>query len=245
MAAYSGERWPDPWIGAYEACERSSQLIMEMVNKRDDLQRKGSNSGKANSEIRVKLRTFSQDLGKLQSSLQKEASSKKLLSREVERRHALIEGLKARETIISDSFKKDATYTSPDRERLLPSDNTAFEESVWGQNYRQGVDHSGSYQTIREQQQQIIAEQDEGLETLADIISRQKEMGKTISEELDEHNDLIENITERTTRTDQRIESTTKRVKRIGKKAKDCSYYIVICILLIAIVVIVALPGKK
>lgn len=33
-------------IGAYEACERSSQLIMEMVNKRDDLQRKGSNSGK-------------------------------------------------------------------------------------------------------------------------------------------------------------------------------------------------------
>ncbi|PIK43292.1 putative syntaxin-8 [Apostichopus japonicus] len=194
MAAYSGERWPDPWIGAYEACERSSQLIMEMVNKRDDLQRKGSNSGKANSEIRVKLRTFSQDLGKLQSSLQKEASSKKLLSREVERRHALIEGLKARETIISDSFKKDATYTSPDRERLLPSDNTAFEESVWGQNYRQGVDHSGSYQTIREQQQQIIAEQDEGLETLADIISRQKEMGKTISEELDEHNGGCSNI---------------------------------------------------
>ncbi|KAJ8037170.1 Syntaxin-8 [Holothuria leucospilota] len=245
MAASGRDPWPDPWIGAYEACERSSQLIMEMVNKRDDLQRQGSSTGKANSEIRVKLRALSQDLNKLQLSLQKEASSNKLLTQEVERRHALIDALMTREKIITDSFKRGATYTSPDREFLLPADNSAFEESPWGENYRKGVDHSGSIESVRAQQQQIIAEQDKGLDTLAEIIARQKEMGQTISEELDEHNELIDDITDRTSRTDQRIENTTKRVKRISKKAKDCSYYIVICILLIAIVVIAALPGKK
>lgn len=43
------------------------------------------------------------------------------------------------------------------RERLLPLDDDTFEDSVWGQNYSKGVDHSGSYQNVRVQQQQIIA----------------------------------------------------------------------------------------
>jgi len=94
---------------------------------------------------------------------------------------------------------------------------------------------------LREQQYQIIEEQDRGLEALSEVISRQKQIATVIGSEVDYQNDLIEDITDHVDRTRDRLVGETGRVRTIDSKDKTCGYWIVIIVLLLAIVIIASI----
>ena len=91
---------------------------------------------------------------------------------------------------------------------------------------------------VKQYQEQKLAEQDAGLDVLADIIRRQKGMGHDIFREVTQQNDLIDDIDDRAENVNQRLLDTTSRVRVVSRKDKTCGYWVVIVILFIAIVVV-------
>ncbi|RDD43944.1 putative syntaxin-8B [Trichoplax sp. H2] len=98
---------------------------------------------------------------------------------------------------------------------------------------------------MKQQQQQIMKEQDEGIEALSAVIQRQKEMSHAISNEIETQNDIITEISENTTDVDIKIQYETRRVDRITTKASFCLTYLIIFLLLLAIIIIAAVPFGK
>jgi len=94
---------------------------------------------------------------------------------------------------------------------------------------------------LRQQQYQVIEEQDRGLEALSQVISRQKQIATVIGEEVDYQNDLIDDITDHVDRTRDRLVGETGRVRAIDRKDNTCGYWVIIIILLVIIVIIAAL----
>lgn len=97
---------------------------------------------------------------------------------------------------------------------------------------------------IRQQQQQIIQEQDAGLDALCSIISRQKQMGQEIGNELDEQNEIIDDLTNLVENTDEKLRTETRRVNVVDRKSTSCGMIMVILLLLVAIVVVAVWPTR-
>ncbi|XP_022091461.1 syntaxin-8-like [Acanthaster planci] len=229
----------DPWLTEYETCQRTGQSIMEKINQRNDLQRKGSSHSKIEAEIRLALRKFAKSIEVLKGQLLKASGNYHLTQREVDRRQGLLDSLTAKDKLLNEAFRKDITYTAPERTRLLAPNTAGF-----GQDYYNEPDEirSLSINEIQDQQHQVIQQQDESLEALGTVIARQKQMGQTIGTELDEHNEILDDLSRHVTKTDSKIVRETKHIRTVSQKAKDCSFYVVIILLLIAIVVIAAVP---
>lgn len=236
MATFGG----DSWLSEHESCLASGQAIMEKINQRDELQRSGSNYSKINAEIRLALRRFSQDINTLRQQLMRASSGYHITSREADRRQGLLDNLLAKDKILNEAFKRDITYTAPERASLLSSNTAGFGTDSWAM---ESEETKGmNIDDIRSQQQLVIKEQDQGLEVLSSVIARQKQMGETIGDELEQHNEIIDDLTRHVQKTDDRIGRETRHIRKVGEKAKDCAFYIIIITLLIAIVVIAVIP---
>ncbi|CAL8124167.1 unnamed protein product [Orchesella dallaii] len=103
------------------------------------------------------------------------------------------------------------------------------------------ADQNVSVQQIRQHQQEMIQEQDRGLEALSEVISRQKNLAQVIGNEVDYQNELIDDITDHVDRTNDRLIAQTSRVRTIDRKDSTGRYWAVIIILLVAIILIVVL----
>ncbi|KAJ7340166.1 Syntaxin-8 [Desmophyllum pertusum] len=106
-------------------------------------------------------------------------------------------------------------------------------------------DSNVSVDDMRRQQQQVIAEQDQGLEALSGILQRQKFMGQAISDEVDTQNEIIDDIDNRMDHTNQRLIKETTHVKRVTAKSSTCGMLIVIILLIIAIIVVACVPSPN
>ena len=94
--------------------------------------------------------------------------------------------------------------------------------------------------SLRTEQERIIAEQDQGLDMLAQVIRRQRGMGEDIFREVTQQNDLIDDIDDRVENVNQRLLDTTSNVRVVSKKDKTCGYWIIILLLAIAIIAVLA-----
>ena len=93
---------------------------------------------------------------------------------------------------------------------------------------------------LRTEQERAIAEQDQGLDMLAEVIRRQRGMGEDIFREVTHQNDLIDDIDDRVENVNQRLLDTTSNVRVVAKKDRTCGYWIVILLLAIAIIAVLA-----
>ena len=76
-------------------------------------------------------------------------------------------------------------------------------------------------QDLLQQQQQIMRDQDAGLDILQESIRRQKEMGLRIGNEIDDQNEMLDELGEAMDRTDNRLQRRTEDVITVTMKAKD------------------------
>ena len=112
--------------------------------------------------------------------------------------------------------------------------------------------------SLRSDQERALAEQDEGLDLLADVIRRQRGdggvllvlfllfdmiaegMGQDIFREVTQQNDLIDDIDDRVENVNQRLLDTTNNVRVVSKKDRTCGYWVIILLLAIAIIAVLA-----
>lgn len=84
---------------------------------------------------------------------------------------------------------------------------------------------------ILQLQQRIIDDQDQDLDHLSSAIRRQRELGLLIGDELETHAQLIDETEGMVDRTDERLRQAKKKLDYVGRKVKDNSKYLVVCVI--------------
>lgn len=101
-----------------------------------------------------------------------------------------------------------------------------------------GSASAGTSGPLSQLTQQIMRQQDEGLDVLDAIITRQKGLVTTIGQQMDEQNIIIDDIGTGMERTNERLVKNTRNIKRVSQKSNTGCYWFIIIALFIAIVVI-------
>ncbi|XP_025090100.1 syntaxin-8-like isoform X1 [Pomacea canaliculata] len=235
----------DSWLSEYESCSLMGQKIMETINERNKHSRTSSNYTKLSANVRTSLRQFSNDLNRLKQNLIRASSSYHITQREVERRQQMLDSLLTKEKHIDQAFKNDSgdsRYIQPSSRRALlnpQSEDFGSTSDPWGQG---DPLENVSNTELQSQQQQILDEQDRGLDALSRVIGRQKQMAIDIGNEVDSQNEIIDDITDHVDGTTSRLKRETRHIAIVDRKSGSCGYYIVIVLLFVVIIVIVAVP---
>ena len=106
---------------------------------------------------------------------------------EAERRTRQVEILHSKAIQMQKMFDEQvSTKVQEDRNRLLGQSGM----STWGPTHSDDQPDVSNYSVsdLRADQKRMLGEQEQGLESLAQIISRQKNIAHTISDEVDLHN---------------------------------------------------------
>ena len=121
----------------------------------------------------------------------------------------------------------DDSWTNREDEPLLASDGNS----------------SDMLSSYHQRKEQVLAEQDRGLDALHEVIMRQKQLAGNIQTEASAHNDLLDDIDEGLDRTTQRLVSTTENVRTVSRSDSVWKYWLIIFLLLVVMIIIIAIPS--
>ncbi|XP_076243608.1 syntaxin 8 [Calliopsis andreniformis] len=233
----------DPWLIEYDACEKLFREIMEQITLRNKHPRASQTYAGLSANIRIHLKQYSREVQQLKTKVDDALRSKTITFEEAERRTRQIEILQSRDIQLQklyDTYRSD--YASA-RTSLLTSGASAFADggtTSWAadDDDEKPLDVQVSVTNLRTQQDQILLEQDKGLEELCKVITRQKEIGQNISNEVDRQNEVIDNLVNHIDRTDESLTNKTRQIQNISTKDRTCGYWIVIILLFVSIVIV-------
>ncbi|GAB1606473.1 syntaxin-8-like [Argonauta hians] len=230
----------DPWLTKHDECTKMGHELMVELNKRDKHPRTSSSYTKLNSKIRISMKKFTSDVAQLKPMLMQQATSHRLSQRESERRQAMLDELTSKQMKLELAFRNEGTNF---RENLMSSPSTTTNRP----NKNPWLDEAEEYQdmdnqSLRTQQQRVIAQQDEGLDALSRVISHQKQMAVDIGNECDTQNEIIDDIGDHMDKINERLIKETRHIKIVDKKSNTCWYWVIIVLLFIAIVAVAAIP---
>jgi syntaxin 8 len=93
-------------------------------------------------------------------------------------------------------------------------------------------------ETIQAEKEQILVEQDRGLDNLAKAISRQKHIAIRIGSEIEDQNTIIDDIANQMDHTANRVNRETRHVDEVTSKDSTWSLWLIILSLFVAIIVV-------
>ncbi|XP_065826749.1 syntaxin-8-like [Oscarella lobularis] len=235
------------WVADCDSLSQMGVAIMEKINERNQQRMRDSNPSKLNSTIRSQLNSFQRELNQLKTSLSKATSSYHITEGEARRRQDKVDNLSARLKQLNEAFREESTSQSrardSQRSQLIGGRQPMGGSSNPWQEEEESEETRGlTNDEMIVQHQQIMREQDEGLEELSKAVERQKLIGLTIHDEVDRQDEIIDNLGNKVDRTTGRIERETRHVERIRVKASDKGLCCVVVLLLILIVVFLAIP---
>lgn len=223
----------DQWLTDYEVIERLGQTISQKLNERSKHPKQSNQYSSFSANVRVLMNKFSSLTISLSKNL--EASNNgNLTQQEFARRCGLVNQLKTNE-------KQYDKYLRDDSSSFQNNKNST--SNLWGDDVIENdFTNNLSSNQLMAQHDQIIAQQDRGLDTLSHIISNQKQIALTIGNEVDKQNVLIDHIGDKVESVHERLITETKHIKLLDRKSSTCGLWILIVLLLIAIIVIFSLP---
>ncbi|KAL0271590.1 UNVERIFIED_CONTAM: hypothetical protein PYX00_008640 [Menopon gallinae] len=237
----------------HESCEVLNRDILEQLNLRNSHDVSSKEYDALSARIRNRLKQYTNQVEQLSKKLKLASVVSSITSEEHERRRRQVEVLQSNIMKLQDDFnkRKGINYSgakmAEDRSRLLglKNESSVFADmgtTSWGdvntdsgQPVRLENTEFKTVDELRQDQQKMLRDQDEGLESLSKIISRQKQIATTINVEVDQQNELLDDISQDVSRVEGRIQRETNMVRVIGKKDNTCGYWIVIILLLITI----------
>ncbi|KAL4131757.1 hypothetical protein QTP88_009026 [Uroleucon formosanum] len=239
----------DPWLIEYESCEKLYREIEGLLNVRELEQKSSEKYVLYSSQIRLRLKQFTDEVQQLSLKLRGLATSKAVTLDEEERRQRMLELLQSRNILLNQRFQnRNNSHTLERQELMRPSTSTSkakkteMPTSGWldsdDDDYNDDKQPLLSEKVLKQQQQYLLKEQDDGLNELASIVSRQKNIAITISSEVDLQNELVDDLLVKMDKTAAGIESETKEVVQILKKDSTRGLWVIIILLLIANVLV-------
>lgn len=235
----------DTWVADCKSVENLGSEIMERLNEKNRLKRSGSNYSKVDGQCRLMLNNYSKELQRLKSDLSKASSSYHITDREAERRQDMIDQLATKERRLKAAFVEESVQTDYGRGSLLDTGSSrGFSSDPWSADVESDNTRNKGVNELVQQQHQIIAEQDRGLDALSEAIQRQKLIGHVISDEVDTQNEIIDDLHGSVENTNRRLIREDAHVRKVTAKSSNCAMMIIIVLLIIVIVVVAAVPKK-
>lgn len=237
----------DPWLTEYDACEKLFREIMEQLTLREGEPRTSKVHASLSANIRLRMKQYTREVQQLKSKVEEASKLRTITFEEAERRTRQVEQLQSKNIQLQKLYEPHTNDYALSRASLLRAGSSAFADggtTSWAVDDDDDDDDDKplnvqvSVSDIMSHQEQILKEQDKGLEELCKVIARQKEIGQTINNEVDHQNEIIDNLADHMDRTDESLVNKTQQVRSIHSKDRTCGYWIVIILLFIAIVVV-------
>ncbi|XP_052791138.1 syntaxin-8-like [Mya arenaria] len=228
----------DSWLLDYDRCAQLGQDIMEKITERNKHNRTSKPYTKLSAQVRSSMKQFSGDVEKLKNGLIRATSSYHITQREVDRRQGMMDKLITKEKHLETAFRNEGGES---RAGLMAGGS----DDPWGVREEPAEFHGIGNMGLRDHQQQIIREQDRGLDALSNVISRQKNMALDIGNEVGQQNEILDDIIDHTDRTGQRLIKETRHIRIVDRKSATCGFWVVIILLFVAIIVVAVVPGGK
>lgn len=212
------------------------------INERERQLRNSDNASRITSQVRRLLNELTMLVGKLEDALNTAGNQNHITDAEFSRRQNLISTLKGRSSDLSGKFGRGNDSGGGGGSR-----NQLFGGRESGDDARKYREEPASFQgqdsnDLMQRQQTTMREQDAGLDILAQSIARQKQMGMSIGNEIDDQNDMLDDLGDAMDRTEDRLIRETGHVVRVTEKAKSGGYMCCICLLILAIIAVFAIP---
>lgn len=217
--ARGGDRWLEEYNRACDIAEDVEPLIYE----RNQLEQQGQNSQKTTSQIRRFLNDLALAVQTLEDLVNSAHKQYHITDSEFDMRQRKINDLKLRRDELQHSFSMDP-----------------LRSSSGGNGYSNPGFNPMSDDPDLVRQQQIMQEQDSGLDIIQQSIMRQKQMGLAISNEIDEQNVMLDDLGDNLHRSNSVLQDRTNQIVRVTEKAKGQGLCCCIGLLLIAIVVVLS-----
>ncbi|CAH1398923.1 unnamed protein product [Nezara viridula] len=237
MALVQLDTGNDPWLTEHESCDKLYREIVTQLNARNVFPTNSEKFSAASAAIRLRLKQYNYEVQELRRNL---LYSSSLTQEERERRQRLVEDLESKNIQLSQDFR--VSKEQKDRNQLLdtPGDSggVSWLDDSSPDKPLLADDFVPSMETMRQEQSQILAEQDKGLENLSKVISRQKNIAITIGNEVDLHNDLLDDISTQMDTVQGNIQRENVQVRVITEKDSTWGYWLIIFVLFLAIILI-------
>ncbi|XP_014225634.1 syntaxin-8 [Trichogramma pretiosum] len=236
----------DRWMVDYEACDNLQREIMEQLTQRDREARTSQAFASLSANIRIKLNHYSQQVQDLRYKINQARRDQLITGGEAERRMRQVEILQSKDLQMRRLYESKTNELALSRARLLGPSTSAFADggtTSWGlddDNDQTQLLNSQptSVADLKSQKQQLLRQQEEGLDELSKIISRQKLIAQAINSEVTDHNEIIDDLADHIDRTDERLIDGTRAVRTVSQKDKVCGYWVIIILLFAAIVTV-------
>ncbi|CAH0546913.1 unnamed protein product [Brassicogethes aeneus] len=229
----------DPWLLEYESCQRLQRDIMEQLTERQQYHRTSDKYNQISANIRLRLKQYNNEVGQLTQKLNVSARSDSITSAEVERRTRQIEELHSKGLHMQKKFNDQGkSKLLEDRDNLMDS---KWNDESRGSGSQPKTKENQTIEQIRADQKRMLGEQEQGLDSLAQIISRQKDIANTISNEVDFHNEILDDLGTQIDRTDHRVRTETQHISVVDRKDKTCIYWVFIILLFLSIIIVAAI----
>ncbi|XP_076634007.1 syntaxin 8 [Colletes latitarsis] len=234
----------DPWLMEYDACLKLFREIMEQLTARNRHPRKSQTYSNLSANIRIHLKQYKREVQELKNKVDDASKSKTITIEEAERRMRQIELLLSKDVQLQKLYDSQINELVNSRTNLLTSKASAFADggtTSWAgddDDDNKPIDVQISVDNHVNRHNEILQEQDKGLEELCKVIARQKEIGVTINNEVGHQNEILDNLANHMDRTDNSLVNKIRQVQNISVKECTCGYWVVIVFLFICIITV-------
>jgi syntaxin 8 len=223
----------DTWQEELDVCDKRHRDVMRMIHERSSAKPSSPFFITVTEQIRQSLGQLTPDFEALSRKLQ---NATELTDAERNRRRHLLDGLKCKHQRLEDLLNEPSssmTGHGSQRSRLLEDGITDLETTHWDSN-----EMAGETQLRHEQ---VLASQDEGLDSLHQVIVSQKRIAAAIGSEVEIQNEILDDIGDGMDQATQRLIETTQNVRGVGRRDSTFRYWLVIVVLFILIVIFVSI----
>eukprot|EP00045_Choanoeca_perplexa_P016862 m.233291 g.233291 ORF g.233291 m.233291 type:complete len:232 (-) comp17378_c0_seq2:5729-6424(-) len=226
------------WLADYERASDKAQDAQIAITERNRLQKKGFNTTGATNQAAKCLKEVGILIEKLESQLHSDVQSYAVTSKEAERRQNLIQQLKSKHSQGLGAIGSTSTNMASDYQRNALFGASSGSRPAYDDEHTAGMDT----QALLQEQDTIMAEQDRGLETIGAAAQRLKQVGMVIGDELDDQNEMLDDLNDGMDHTQHRLTRETQHVVYVTEKAKAGGMFCCMFLLIVAIIVVAAIP---
>nr|TKS09799.1 syntaxin-52-like [Populus alba] len=224
MATPSGS-----WMQEFNEASKLGDEINGMINGKNSLPPSGPETQRHLSATRRKIAILRTKLDILQSLLTALPSKQPITGKEMNRLQDMLKNLSTKVNQMATALNMSS---AANRENLLGLDKKTDDDVV---NRASGLDNHG----LVGFQQQIMKEQDEGLEKLEETVTSAKHIALAVNEELTLHTKLLDGLDEHVDVTNSRLQTVQRKLALLNKRTKGGCSCLVLPVIAIVILIVI------
>lgn len=170
----------------------------------------------------------------MEKKLQLLGRNRSITEQERERRMRQLEQLASKKVKLDERFRNNPSSSTRTQLFEATKNTKIFDD----EDDEPMLNNDASIETLRNEQTQILKEQDKGLENLSQVIARQKNLAMRIGTEIEDQSEIIDNIAVQMDHTSERVSNETRHVEVVSAKDSTWSYWLIIISLFVAIIVV-------